>query len=101
EMLLTGQPITAAQALAWGLVNRVVPAAQLDEAVRRLAEPILASSALVVALGKRAFYDGLALGEESAYEAATAVMTDNALRRDAQEGMSAFLQKRKPAWTGE
>ena len=101
EMLLTGQPISAAQALAWGLVNRVVPAAQLDEAVRRLAEPILASSPLVVALGKRAFYDGLALGEESAYEAATGVMTDNALRRDAQEGMSAFLQKRKPAWPGE
>jgi enoyl-CoA hydratase/carnithine racemase len=101
EMLLTGQPIAARQALAWGLVNRVVPAGDLDEAVRQLIEPILTSSPLTVALGKRAFYQGLPLGEESAYDAATAVMCDNALTRDAQEGMSAFLAKRTPRWTGE
>ena len=101
EMLLTGKLIPAKQALAWGLVNRVVPAEQLDAAVQELADAILASSPLTVRLGKAAFYDQLALDEPTAYDRATEVMTDNALRRDAQEGMSAFLQKRKPAWTGE
>ena len=52
-------------------------------------------------LGKRAFYDQLSLDEATAYERAGGVMTDNALRRDAQEGMSAFLEKRRPAWMGE
>jgi enoyl-CoA hydratase/carnithine racemase len=101
EMLLTGKPIAAQRALEWGLVNRVVPADQLDGAVREFVDAILASSPLVVRLGKTAFYDQLALDEASAYTQATEVMTDNALRRDAQEGMSAFLQKRRPAWTGE
>jgi enoyl-CoA hydratase/carnithine racemase len=101
EMLLTGRPISAARALELGLVNRVVPAEQLDDAVRDFAEAIVASSPLTVRLGKAAFYEGLALDEASAYEQANAVMTDNALRRDAQEGMSAFLGKRRPQWTGE
>jgi enoyl-CoA hydratase/carnithine racemase len=101
EMLLTGQPISAPRALELGLINRVVPADQLDAGVQELVAAILASSPLVVRLGKRAFYDQLALDEASAYEQATAVMTDNACRRDAQEGMSAFLQKRRPIWTGE
>ncbi len=101
EMLLTGKPISAQQALAWGLVNRVVPAAQLDDAVREFIDAILASSPLVVRLGKEAFYRGLDVDEAEAYRLANAVMTKNALCRDAQEGMSAFLQKRKPEWTGE
>lgn len=101
EMLLTGNPISAAQALQWGLVNRVVPADQLDSVVKELADAILASSPLTVRLGKAAFYDQLALDEPTAYQRATEVMTDNACRRDAQEGMAAFLQKRKPVWRGE
>ncbi len=101
EMLLTGKPISAQQALQWGLVNRVVPAGQLDQAVQEFTDAILASSPLTVRLGKAAFYDQLALDEGTAYEKATEVMTDNACRHDAQEGMSAFLQKRKPAWKGE
>jgi enoyl-CoA hydratase/carnithine racemase len=101
EMLLTGTPISAARAYELGLVNRVVPDDMLDAAVRELAEPILASSPSVVRLGKAAFYDQLALEEPEAYERATDVMTQNALRHDAQEGISAFLQKRKPEWTGE
>ena len=101
EMLLTGKAISARQALAWGLINRVVPAGQLDEAVREFAEAILASSPLTVRLGKAAFYDQLALDEAEAYRQANEVMTDNALRHDAQEGMSAFFHKRKPEWTGE
>ncbi len=101
EMLLTGKPISARQALAWGLVNRVVPAGQLDDAVREFTDAVVASSPLTVRLGKRAFYRGLEVDEAEAYRLATEVMTDNALRRDAQEGMSAFLQKRRPEWTGE
>jgi enoyl-CoA hydratase/carnithine racemase len=101
EMLFTGKPITAQRAYEVGLVNRVVAAADLDSAVQEYCEAILASSPLTVRLGKAAFYEGLALDEAAAYDRASAVMTDNALRRDAQEGMSAFLQKRRPQWTGE
>jgi enoyl-CoA hydratase/carnithine racemase len=101
EMLLTGRPISAQQALEFGLVNRVVAAADLDAAVRDLADAILAASPLAVRLGKAAFYDQLALAEPEAYERANAVMTDNAVRPDAQEGMRAFLHKRPPQWSGE
>jgi enoyl-CoA hydratase/carnithine racemase len=101
EMLLTGKLIGARQALAWGLVNRVVPAEQLDAAVQELVDAIVASSPRTVRLGKAAFYDQLGLDEPSAYERASAVMTGNALLRDAQEGMCAFLEKRPPQWTGD
>jgi enoyl-CoA hydratase/carnithine racemase len=101
EMLLTGKAISAQQALAWGLVNRVVPAEQLDAAVREFTEAIRASSPLTVRIGKQAFYDQLALDEASAYERATDVMTRNAVCQDAQEGMTAFLHKRRPNWTGQ
>ena len=101
EMLLTGKPIAAQRAYELGLVNRVVPADQLDAAVQEYIDAVLASSPLTVRLGKAAFYDQLALDEPAAYERATEVMTDNAVRRDAQEGMAAFLQKRRPTWTGE
>lgn len=101
EMLLTGKPISAQQALAWGLVNRVVPADQLDAAVRELADALRSSSPLTVRIGKQAFYDQLALDEASAYQCATEVMTKNAVCRDAQEGMNAFVHKRHPTWTGQ
>jgi enoyl-CoA hydratase/carnithine racemase len=101
EMLLTGKPITAQRALEWGLVNRVVPAEQLDAAVAEYVDALRASSPLTLRLGKAAFYRQLSLDEEAAYEAATRVMTDNAMCRDAQEGMTAFLGKRRPVWTGE
>jgi enoyl-CoA hydratase/carnithine racemase len=100
EMLLTGKAISARQALAWGLVNRVVAAEELDVAVQEFTDAIRASSPLTVRIGKQAFYDQLALDEASAYERATQVMTGNAVCRDAQEGMSAFLGKRRPTWTG-
>jgi enoyl-CoA hydratase/carnithine racemase len=100
EMLLTGQPITAQRAHEAGLVNRVVPAADLDAAVRALADAIKASSPLTVRLGKAAFYQQLAMDEATAYEHAVPTMVDNALRHDAQEGMCAFLQKRRPQWQG-
>ena len=98
EMLLTGIPITAQRALAVGLVNRVVPADQLDASIRELTDAIVGSSPAILSLGKRAFYDQLALDERSAYERATCLMTENAVQYDAQEGISAFLQKRPPEW---
>lgn len=100
EMLLTGKPISAQRALELGLVNRVVPEAQLDEAVEEYVQAILSSSPLTVALGKAAFYDQLTLPEPAAYDRACEVMTRNALTQDAQEGMGAFLHKRQPEWTG-
>src|SRR5262249_33507642 len=75
EMLLTGRPISAQEALARGLINRVVPADELDAAVAELADAILAASPLTVRLGKRAFYDQLALDEAEAYRRASEVMT--------------------------
>ena len=101
EMLLTGKPITAQRAWELGLINRVVPLQEIDGAVREYVDAILASSALTVRLGKAAFYEQRALDEPTAYDLATQVMIDNALRADAQEGILAFLQKRRPAWTGE
>jgi enoyl-CoA hydratase/carnithine racemase len=101
EMLLTGKPISAQRACDQGLVNRVVPANQLDEAVQEFTDAIQSSSPLTVRLGKAAFYEGLSLDEAGAYEKATAVMTGNALCQDAQEGIRAFLQKRSPVWTGK
>jgi enoyl-CoA hydratase/carnithine racemase len=101
DMLLTGKPISAQRALEVGLINRVVPASQLDGAVQEYVEAIRASSPSIVRLGKAAFYDQIGLAEAAAYNRATEVMTDNALHPDAQEGMQAFLQKRRPVWQGE
>lgn len=101
EMLLTGKPITARRALELGLVNRVVASNGLDEAVKEFTDAICATSPLTIRLGKRAFYEQLGQSEAAAYEAAVGVMVENALAHDAQEGMTAFLQKRRPVWKGE
>jgi enoyl-CoA hydratase/carnithine racemase len=101
QMLLTGEPIDAATALDWGLVNRVVPREQLESAVLDLVQAIARSSAYTVATGKHAFYSQVDRAEEDAYEHCELVMTDNALAHDAQEGMTAFLDKRAPVWRGE
>jgi enoyl-CoA hydratase/carnithine racemase len=101
EMLLTGEPIDAATALDWGLVNRVVPGEQLELAVTELVDAIARSSAYTVATGKRAFYSQIDRAEPDAYEHCELVMTENALAHDAQEGMTAFLEKRSPVWHGE
>lgn len=100
EMLFTGEPLTADRALALGLLNRVVPPDQLDDAVRALADSLLAHSSSVLQLGKQAFYALQSLPEEEAYQRAVAIMTENALRDEAREGISAFLEKRKPEWRG-
>ena len=100
EMLLTGKSIDAATACEWGLVNRVVPKDALAKATRDLACEIAQASEMVVGLGKAAFYAQIDLDQSKAYTYAKEVMSMNALASDAQEGMSAFLQKRPPCWTG-
>ena len=98
QMLLTGEAIDACTAEAWGLVNNVVPAAELRQATLALARKIAEASPETVAGGKRAFYDNVDLPESSAYEHAQSVMAVSAACADAQEGITAFLEKRKPAW---
>ncbi|MXV91652.1 MAG: enoyl-CoA hydratase [Acidimicrobiia bacterium] len=98
EMLLTGDPVDAATAAEWGLVNRVVPAGELQEAVAELAGRIGRFSADVLAIGKRAFYEQLDRAEPEAYEYTRQVMAANAAMDDAQEGIGAFLEKRPPVW---
>ncbi len=101
EMLLTGEPISAAEAAQKGLVNRAVPAAELEATVAALAQRIAARSRKVVALGKQAFYEQLSLGVAPAYDLAAAAMTCNLGYADAAEGMEAFLTKRPAQWTDQ
>ncbi len=101
EMLLTGEPISAHQAADWGLVNRVVAAGDLRAETRKLAGRIAEASEMVVALGKQAFYKQIDLEQAEAYGYAKEVMSKNAIADDAQEGISSFLGKRTPCWTGQ
>jgi enoyl-CoA hydratase/carnithine racemase len=98
EMALSGDVIDARTALDWGLVNRVVPAAQLDEAVYELLDRVTRGSAVSKAIGKRAFYTQLDLDQAKAYSYAIEVMASTSQLPDAQEGIRAFLDKRKPNW---
>lgn len=98
EMLLTGTAIDAATAMEWGLVNRVVPAERLRESSYELARRIAEASTFTVSLGKQAFYAQIDLDQPKAYAYAKEVMSLNAIAQDAQEGMGAFLEKRKPCW---
>ena len=100
-MLLTGDLIEASTALEWGLVTRVVPSEQLDDAVNDLVAAITRSSPLTVAIGKEAFYAQVELDEHRAYDLTKSVMVRNAMAADAQEGICAFLEKRQPSWKGE
>lgn len=98
EMLLTGDFIDAPTAFEWGLVNRVVPAQELDAAVSTLAATILSKSAVAVTAGKQMFYRQLDMGLEDAYRYASEVMADNMMAEDAGEGIDAFLHKRPAVW---
>jgi len=101
QMLMTGEAIDALTAADWGLINMAVPATELESATRKLATKISAASSLTVALGKEAFYAQIDLDQPKAYAYAKEVMSMNALAADAQEGISAFLGKRQPCWTGK
>jgi enoyl-CoA hydratase/carnithine racemase len=100
ELLLTGAPVDAATALAWGLVNRVVPAADLDLEIRRLTDTILARSSETIRLGKAAFYQQIDRPLAAAYELTGETMAHNMALDDAAEGIDAFLEKRPAAWRG-
>jgi len=96
EMLLTGDLVDAHKALEWGLVNRVVPPAQLDEAVMDLAARIADKPPVTVATGKRAFYEQMDLGTAKAYELASCAISASFAHEEGRQGMEAFLEKRKP-----
>lgn len=100
EMLLVGESIDAAEALRIGLVNRVVPTENLDEAVLTMARRIASKARRVVAIGKEAFGRQIEMGLDEAYAYAAQVMTQNMMMADAREGIDAFLQKRPPVWEG-
>ena len=100
EMLFTGAPITAHRACELGLVNRVVPSRDLDATIKVFTDTITAMSPIVIATGKKAFYDTQDFDEPAAYEKAVPIMTENALYHDAQEGIDAFLRNRPPRWSG-
>jgi enoyl-CoA hydratase/carnithine racemase len=101
EMLYTGEMVDAKTAAEWGLVNRVAPAAELATETRQLAARIADASSLVIGIGKQAFYTQIDLDQPKAYAYAKEVMSMNALAADAQEGISAFLEKRPACWTGK
>ena len=100
EMLLLGDLISADDALHFGLVNRVAPEARVLPEALALAGKIAGKSPLTVAMGKAAFYAQAEMPLKDAYAYAAKVMVDNMMARDAEEGTSAFLDKRKPQWKG-
>lgn len=101
EMLLTGEMIDARTALTYGLVNRVVGPEELNRTVMDLAQLVASKSPLTLKIGKEAFYAQAEMGLAEAYEYTARVMVENMLARDAEEGIEAFIEKRKPEWKGE
>jgi len=99
EMLTTGQFLSAERAEALGLVNRVVPAADLASETKALAEIVAAKLGAAVKIGKEAFYQQLEMGLAEAYAYTGDVMVQNMLYRDTEEGIAAFLEKRDPDWS--
>jgi len=98
EMLLTGEPVSAATARDIGLVNRVVAAGRERDAAIALAQKVALKSAYTVKLGKAAFYRQAEMSLADAYRYAAEVMTENMMARDAEEGIGAFIEKREPKW---
>ncbi|MEI2805019.1 enoyl-CoA hydratase [Albidovulum sp.] len=98
EMLTTGAFIDTDRALAAGLINRAVPSQALGPETRALAETVAAKLTAAVKIGKRAFYDQIEMTRAEAYDHAAGVMVENMLWRDTEEGIAAFLDKRKPDW---
>ena len=101
EMLFTGRMISAHEAQQYGLINQVVPGDKLTEETRALAQKIAEASPLTLSLGKTAFYTQVNLTDSQAYDYAQQAIVNNLLAEDAQEGLLAFLEKRKPTWKGE
>ena len=95
---LTGDPINAAYAKEVGLINDHYPISELENEVLKLAKKIASKSNLTIKIGKKAFYKQLEMPLKKAYKYTSEVMTKNAMELDAEEGISAFLEKRKPNW---
>jgi enoyl-CoA hydratase/carnithine racemase len=100
EMLLLGEMIGAKEAADYGLVNRVVDPDKLMHEAMAMAQAIAAKASTTVATGKEAFYRQIEMPLADAYDYASGVMVENMLRRDAKEGIGAFLEKRQPKWPG-
>ena len=98
KMLLTGDPINAKYAKEIGLINDHYPISELEDEVLKLAKKIASKSSLTIKIGKKAFYKQLEMPLRKAYQYTSEVMTKNAMELDAEEGISAFLEKRKPNW---
>lgn len=98
KMLLTGDPINASYAKEIGLINDHFPISKLEDEVLNLAKKIASKSNLTIKIGKKAFYKQLEMPLKKAYSYTSKVMTENAMQLDAKEGISAFLEKRKPNW---
>ena len=101
RMLLTGEMVSAARALEVGLISDVAASGTLDETVTALAAGIASKSPLTLAIGKEAFYRQVEMPVADAYDYASGVMVMNMQKRDAEEGVDAFIEKREPKWTGE
>ncbi|KAM5235321.1 enoyl-CoA hydratase domain-containing protein 3, mitochondrial [Ctenodactylus gundi] len=99
EMLFTGEPISAQEALLHGLLSKVVPEERLEDETMRIAKKIASLSRPVMSLGKATFYKQLSQDLKTAYGLASQVMVDNLALQDGQEGIKAFIQKRKPTWS--
>ncbi len=100
QLLVTGERIDAQTAAEWGLINEAVPADALEARTREVACQVLRWSPSVIGLGKQAFYSQIEMDQHRAYDHMKTVMSMNALERDAHEGMTAFLEKRAPVWSG-
>lgn len=99
EMLLTGEPVTAAAAEAMGLINSAVPDSDLDDTANALAKLITSKSAHILSIGKKAFYEQIEKPMADSYVYASAVMAQNMLEDDCTEGIAAFVEKRAPKWS--
>nr|XP_033813404.1 enoyl-CoA hydratase domain-containing protein 3, mitochondrial [Geotrypetes seraphini] len=99
EMLFTGEPISAHDALLHGLLSKVVPEANLEEETMKIAHNICKTSRSIVALGKATFYQQMVQGLGDAYKMTSKVMVDNLTLQDGLEGLDAFVQKRQPVWS--
>ncbi len=98
HMLMTGEPVLATDAVRIGLINKAVAVEEMDTELEKLTSTIVSKSAVVLKIGKTAFYQQAEMNLADAYNYASGVMVENMLERDAEEGINAFIEKRAPEW---